>query len=146
MSDSLRASVERLKQSTAQLNKITDEAAQTVLAMEAFLNKECSVGIEAYVLVASEPLEGGVEESTVLGYQRWQGKFRITVTIGIDPEQTETKPWAEWNRETKLETVKKLPELLEKIAVAVDAHVLAAQQATETVAAALKAIDRKGGN
>jgi len=146
MSDSLRASLEKLKKSTTQLNKITDEAAQLVIAVEAFLNRECSVGLETYLQVASQAIdEHGTEESTVLGYARWQGRFRIVVTIGIDPEESQTKPWSEWDRETKLETVKKLPDLLQQIAADVDTHVAAAQQATATVADVLKALDRKGG-
>jgi hypothetical protein len=147
MSASLRASVEKLKQSTATLNRITDEAAQVVQAMEVFLNKECSVGIETYVKVSSVCLDehGQFEELTQLGYARWAGKFRILVSVGIDPEQQTTKPWSEWDRTTKLETVKKLPDLLEKISIEVDAHVTAAQTATATVAEVLKTIDRKGG-
>jgi hypothetical protein len=146
MSDSLRASVEKLKQSTNKLNKIADDAAQVVLAMEAFLNKECSVGIEAYVRVASEKLDDhGMEEITALGYTRWEGKYRIIVSIGIDVDQERIKPWSEWDRTTKLLTVKKLPELVEKIAEVVNDHVIDAQDATAAVADVLKALDRKGG-
>ena len=77
--------------------------------------------------VAREQLEGGIEELTVLGYQRLEGKFRITVSIGIDSQENQTKPWSEWDRATKLLTVKSLPDLLEAISVEVDAHVNSAQ-------------------
>jgi hypothetical protein len=146
MSDSLPASIEKLKLSTSRLNKITDEAAKVVQEVEAFLNKECSVGIETYVLVHSEPMnDHGLEEYTHLGYARWQGKYRIVVSVGCDHDQDETKPWSDWNRAIKLETVKKLPELIERIANEVDAHVRAAQETTTAVTSILRAIDRKEG-
>ncbi len=145
MSDSLRASVDRLKQSTSKLNKITDEAAQVIQAVEAFLAKECSVGINVFVMVSEEADEHGPPWFTHLGYERYQGKFRVTVSVGIDSEDSTTKPWSEWDRATKLETVKKLPALLEKIASVVDLHVSAAQEATGSVAEVLNSLERKGG-
>jgi hypothetical protein len=146
MSDVLKTSIDNLKRSTARLNKIADEASAIVLAVEAFLNKECNVGLETYVQVSSKLVdqERGEVELTILGYQRWNGKFRITVSVGIDDESNTTKPWAEWDRDTKLETVIKLPELIDKTAAAVDERVNAAAEATTTVAQVLLAIDRKG--
>lgn len=147
MSDALKASVEKIKQSTSRLNKLSDEAARVVAATEAFLAKEVSVGVEAYVEVERAPLieeGGGPMEYTVLCFARHNGKFRIIVSIGTDEENTVRKPWVEWSRDIKLETVKHLPTLLERIATAVDDEVSEAAAATAKVADVLRVFEKGG--
>src|ERR1051326_7969813 len=93
--------------------------ARVILATEAFLNKECSAGVEAFVRAKAEPVddEGQIEEVTILSYKRYGGKFRITVTVGTDPDNEETKPSGEWSRAVKLETVTRLPDLIDRKSV-----------------------------
>ena len=149
MSDSLRASMERLVQSTTELNEATDEAARVVLATESFLAKECSVGIESFVEVSSEYVndyDAGRTMTiiTTLCYERYGDRFRITVFHGDGTEDNSVrKPWSEWDRTTKLETVRFLPELIESIANAADHRVSKAREATEKVASVLEVLKPK---
>lgn len=148
MSAPINTSVESLKTNTAKLNRIADEAALIVRAMEDFL-KDCGVGVEKFVQVSREMLEdyaGPEEFDTILGYERLDDKFRITVFQGFDFDRGTTKPWAEWDRATKIATVKKLPELLEEIAKLVEADAAEAQEALSDVTATLKLLERKSGS
>lgn len=147
MSSSMLSSVEKLRKSVSELNKISNEAANLVASVEQFLNKECSVGIDASVLVSSEPIcddPGAPNEDTYIGYHRHLGKYRITVSTCFDGEPGTSKPWSEWNREVKLETIKKLPELILEIADRVDQHIKNAKAENDKVSELLKALQQKG--
>jgi hypothetical protein len=146
MSESLRASIEKLKQASSEMNRAADEAARVVKQTEAFLNKECSFGIEAHVLVREESVEceeGGYYHRTAtvrttLSYERFADDFRITVSRGDgSPDDTIVKPWSEWDRQTKLEAVKFLPNLIESLVNSINSPIQEAVEATSQVAAAL---------
>lgn len=147
MSDSLKSSMDKIKNNTAKLNKITDEAAQVIHKTEAFLSKDCGIGIMAHVNVFTEVIDPDKQltGSITLGYERWNGTYRIVVSSGVDGETEtwSTKPWAECDRSTKLESIKKLPSLIELLAKIVSRDAEEAHAATTSVAEVLKAIERK---
>jgi hypothetical protein len=143
----LDVSIDRIKQSSSRLNKTADEAATVVSATENFLNTECSIGIIAYVTVSREDIsgDGGPYETISLGYQTWGERYRIVVSHDCDDrEHPDVKPWAECGREMKLNTIHKLPELIEEIANRIDAKIGEAHEAVTTVASMLKTLERKG--
>lgn len=127
----------KLQKSTQKLNKISDNAVTAVNQTEAFLT-ECGIGIAASVPIESDG------KKLYLAYQRLPSGFRIVVSTG-DANNDETRPWGEWDRITKLQTVKKLPELLEIIAqqVAVDTKI--AEEAESAITSVMTSTAKKGG-
>ncbi len=116
----VRNSVDALAKLSKQLNRITDEANETVRRVEQFL-EDCSLGL--VVSVHCEDLDEGDEDgltcSTFLEYRRYPivgGKFRIVVNMK-DPDSTNIgfRPWSDSDRDTKLGTFAYLPELLMKL-------------------------------
>jgi hypothetical protein len=51
MTDDLRKSVSILQELSPKLNKLSDQAVDTVKLVEQFLNEQCSLGIKASVCV-----------------------------------------------------------------------------------------------
>ncbi len=49
---------------------------------------------------------------TYLEYERYNGDYRILVTHVLDGDSHETKPWAEFSRDIKLQTLEALPKLI----------------------------------
>jgi len=152
MSDNLPASLWKLRDSAAQLNQLTDQANNTVKEVENFLNRECSVGVQASVRVQESPLvdqEGEPVGTSVqfLEYRRVGGTYRIAVVWGtdLDPGDERVKAWSDCPRDEKLETIEKLPELIEAIAAALDEKVETARRATQSVSTLLKALRGKEG-
>ena len=152
MSNNLRISVDKLRQVSSRLNKVSDDAAQVVKALETFLSRECSLGVVAFVHVISHLSDpDGIDQTfTEIGYARWNGKFRIVVSSGfmhcdeVDNTKGDMKPWSECDRSLKLLTVKKLPELLEQIAKVAEADATEAEQALSVVCGVIKAVDVRG--
>src|SRR5262245_24488151 len=122
MANALAQSLARVRTSANRLNQLTDDAARTVREVEDLL-RECSVGIEAWVVVDQPPQVS--EEFKSLGYSRWGQQFRIVVAHGRedDPTDATVKPWSDWDRATKLESIEKLPELIEAIVKEVDSRI-----------------------
>lgn len=146
MTESLSTSISKLRKSTARLNQITDQASDTVRELEEFLNRECSVGIHAFVKVKDVD-NGDFTFSQWLEYRRVGQKYRIAVVWGsdIDPEEESVKAWSDCSRDEKLEAVAKLPDLIEVIAEKVNEKVESAQAAAGTAQAVLKALTGKEG-
>ena len=115
MEDALLTSIDKLRKSAAVLNQITDRAGETVREVESFLNKECSVGVHAFVRVreSTDP-ESGVAFTQWLEYRRVGAKYRIAVVSShdVDSDNEQVKEWTDSTRDEKLETVVKLPELI----------------------------------
>lgn len=152
MTDELRDSLNQLRKLSPKLNKVTDEAAATVAAIEKFLNQECSIGIPAEVDAWTAD-----EESLSLGYRRCAGQFRIVVierslAMSVDDNDNRVPatddggfqiwntvgevPWSENTRVNKLRTFPSLPQLLNRIAEVATSTI----EATEKTAAIVKQI------
>lgn len=123
----------RLRDSTPKLNQACDRATKIVSDVEKILNDELSVGIYADVLIDSEDNDYGVVFLTVLAYQRHNSKYRIVIAHGMegDPSDWVSTAFAECKRDDKLAAIKFLPELVEKIADAVDDRVAAVSDAID---------------
>lgn len=145
MSETLHASVVRLKKSTVRLNKTADDATRIVLGVEAFLSRQCTVGVAACILVSHKLTElDGSMQSTSLCYESYRGKYRIAVSVGNGDEPSSSRPWSDADRIVQLETVKMLPELLVRISEVVDARISAAEDATASVSEVLQAVTEGG--
>lgn len=133
MSDS-DTSLKSLRESAAALNKLTDEANEAVSRAEITLN-EFGVGSGEYILVKdadSEPRKGHTQ---YLECRRVNNRHRVCVVwTKAGSLQDETlKPWSDCTRTEKLETVKKLPELLTRIIKVVRSQLTMAQEAKPAV-------------
>ena len=145
MSKTLHASVVRLKKSTVRLNKTADDATRVVLGVEAFLSRQCTIGVAACILVSHKltELEGSMQ-STSLCYESYQGKYRIAVMIGNADQPSSSQAWSDSDRIVQLETVKMLPDLLVRISEVVDARISAAEDATASVSEVLRSVTEVG--
>jgi hypothetical protein len=150
MPDDLSVAVERLRTSTQRLNTICDSAAQVIRDIEAFL-QEHHVGVAASVEVSRDDVtgEGRYFDITYLAYTRCKGTFRISVVVdpvsAQGPEDLYTTPWAECSRDTKIETLDKLPELIVELANQVDSRSARAEKALASVSGLLKTTPKKKG-
>ena len=126
MAAALSESLDKLRKSSELLNAITEEANHTVQSVENFLAK-ISIGVEGYANVWTDE---DTDERCILSYRRVNGRFRIAVTHGTCPDDEVFKAWAECSREEKLETISKLPDLVDNIAT----------QAEESAAKALESV------
>ena len=144
MADSLSDSVGKLRQSSARLNRLTDEAGATVKEVEDFLNDECSIGIPAHICVQSSPEP--YEDSQYLEYRRFAGRFRIAVVWcpSAAPERETVKPWSDCARDEKLQTIGMLPDLLSEIAKNIDERIVEAEETMNSVSQVLQNLSGKG--
>jgi hypothetical protein len=139
MADDLSSAAGALRRSSERLNTITDEAAETVRAVEDFLNEQCSLGVFAKVIIwhAYEPWD----DNLYLAYQRSGSRYRIVLrwepAQATDPEDFTTKPWSECTRDQKLETFAKLPDLLAELSKVVDRRIADARKTMKSVSQAL---------
>lgn len=143
MADSLAEAVNKLRHSSARLNQLTDEANMIVKEVENFLNKECSVGVFARVVVSTMEV---AEQS--LQYRRVGSRYRIAVvwvTEGGDPDDPDisVRPWSECPRDEKLETIKSLPSLIVEIAKNLDKKIIDTEKAASTVSQVLRTLQHK---
>jgi hypothetical protein len=127
----IRGTIEALRAVAPQLNRATDEAAKLVQAIEAILGDELHVGItaESSEIDWSEEVDDDGDRSrfaTTLAYGRINGQFRFHVQVEKialsghgrlgHPVAVEKTPWSSCDREMKLLSFEKLPELLGNIA------------------------------
>jgi hypothetical protein len=138
-----------LRDSAQRLNEISDRAAATVQQLETFLNEECSVGIDVSVLVSKETEDLGqgfeAEELTYLEYHRVGGRYRIAVLVETRApygDDNTVTPWVECKRDVKIETVKKLPELLSELVKAINTRIAEAEHAVDSAAQLLKGMGK----
>jgi hypothetical protein len=144
MGDTLKESLQLLKQSAGSLNAVADKAATIVRSIETFLSGECSVGVTRYVRVSEETTAGNTVK-TYLGYARYNGKFRIVVCYAGGTGGEIEKPWSELDRDSKLDTIPFLPQLLKEIATEIAAKVNAATKAISQVESMLDLPNPKEG-
>jgi hypothetical protein len=133
----LSASLAQLRAASKDLNSLCDLGAATIQQLEEVLRREMSIGIPACVLVDEEhDRSAGISYKTYLEYTRYRGTFRIAVTSGcdgMDPDDWSVKPWAECDRETKVQTLHLIPDLLEAIAKKADLQLKEARDALDSV-------------
>ena len=118
MTDDLSKSLLKLRNSTNELNELTDRANALVRRAERYLSEECRVGGPVHVEVPSmdQPNENfGPDWSTYLGYERYKGEHRIVVTHAVDGDPHEIKAWAECSRDIKLKSIEALPDLVQML-------------------------------
>lgn len=139
MADAIRSALERIQQSSAALNKVTDLASQTVKEVEKFLDS-CSLGITASVQFREDDDDGTIYR---LGYRKVGRNFRIVVFWGRCHEDEYLRAWSECSRDEKLETFEKLPELLNTIADSVDNQIALARDVVISVSAAIPVLSKK---
>lgn len=115
MPSPLNIALENLRDSSRELNSLTDQAAELVKRVEDFLNKKCSIGMSTYVEVDADALGAWV---LYLAYERVDGRFRIAVDFEYtdDSDEFQTTAWSDCSRHLKLKTMEHLPKLLTEIA------------------------------
>ncbi len=142
MADDLSVAFERLRTSTQRLNSVCDVAAQAVRDIEAYL-EEIQLGIEAYVQLKSfrDDESGERLGHSNLAYMKYGAKYRITITFVPEhaecPEDVSVEAWSEANRDEKIESVEKLPQLLAALAIKVDEKVARAERVVSDVTSKL---------
>jgi hypothetical protein len=131
------AQLKRVRDSAVRLNELCDQASESVRVLEEFLNKDCSIGIEASVLVSKD--EDPYHQSALsLRYGRWGNRFRVLLewyeTPCAEPgEETRSKPWVECKREDKLESLPFLCDLITAIDEAVQTRIQKAESAIAAI-------------
>ena len=146
MSSDISSALLRVRESSARLNLLCDQASLAVRNLEEYL-QHCSVGIGTSVLVNSG---GQAEGSEIhLRYQRYSNKFRICVTwtdkvdkhsmrqqlmIAAGTEATVvTKAWLECSREEKLLTLSHLGSLLLGIEAKINEQIQGAEASLKII-------------
>jgi hypothetical protein len=138
-----------LRTYAARLNKLSDDAAATVKAVEDFLNDECSVGIYSEVIFASRTEElddhPPITFYSAIAYARVGSRFRIAIVHGDDnsPEDPSVKPWSDCSRDEKFDSIAKLPELLDRISEELDTKIGDAEKVVASVISALASLKSK---
>jgi hypothetical protein len=134
MSDEISASLARVQASAKKLNSLCDQAADAVRNLEIFLGDECSIGLEASVLVMSEKSANG-EYSLHLRYGRFSDRYRIIVSWKRGRGNNDThKPWAECSREAKLATLPFLGHLMDIVDAEIAKQIASYEPAIASVA------------
>jgi len=141
MTKELQKALQTLRDMSPKLNEATDRANELVAAVEAFLNKECSIGIGARVLFREtkrQELDPNDDERTqTVEVEEWLVYERIGPGYHIGIALTElvgglaesyradigVLPWSQEDRDTKLASFAVLPDLLQTIAENVGAVV-----------------------
>ncbi|MDM4014982.1 hypothetical protein [Roseiconus lacunae] len=93
------------------------------------------------------PLGPDGDGAQYLEYRRVGNRFRIAVVWGWenDPENETVKPWSDCSRDDKLETLKKLPDLLVALTENVDTRITEAEATMESISAVLDPLKVEGG-
>lgn len=142
MSSDLSASIQKLRESSSKLNDLTDQANQTIQMVEDLLRNELRISSSATTAASNRTPNNvlaaiGNIYSTELSYNKFHDKFRICVIYRDQANKMYTKPWLECSRDLKLESIRRLPELLELILDGINKHIDAAEQALSNVSGLL---------
>ena len=120
--DRVSAAFEKLATSASELNAVSDDLAKPIHSIDATLQK-LNLGITAWVEVA-----GDADEGTLRFWDRSIGYGKVVRTWGLvirsragffdDPDEVRDEVWLfnEAPRAYRLESLEKLPELLETLA------------------------------
>ena len=145
MNDSLSSAMSTLKNSSDKLNDLTNKAASTVKCVEEFLSKECSIGFSERVLI-----EDNNYSSKFLEYRRIGSHFRIAISNVVNTKvktiltrDDKFKAWSDCSRDEKIESLKKLPDLIIAITEHVEKEVSKAEEAKNTATHVLNSLTGK---
>jgi len=85
-------------------------------------------------------------ESIYLEYRRIGTKYRIAVVVVSEqePDQEYARAWSDCSRNLKIESIEKLPDLIDKIIKQVELEVASANEAMQTVNNVLSSLTGKG--
>ena len=151
MDDSLSKSLNKLRHSSKRLNQLTDQANQTIREVETFLD-ECSLGITGSVLVGREKEINGDNYLTYLEYRRVGSRYRIAIVDRVsslnddfEPSEQNVKPWSDAPRDEKLETIKKLPDLLKEMGELLEGKIESAEIGLGEVSEAIHELSKREG-
>lgn len=139
----LQTHIELLRKLSLQLNSLSEELNQTVLAVEHFLGVTCSLGISVGALVEADSSE---ELQTYLEYRRVGGKFRIAVVEIAEQGEINVRPWSDCPRDEKLKTFAKLPDLLANLAETIQVRIKQALEARQSVKPILEGLAHNPGD
>lgn len=153
MSNQLAHAVQRLHTASGRLNQLTDQAGEAIRTIEGYLNSACSVGIPIGIVIdtvdardkAGNPT--GVQWIKTLVYRRIGKDYRIGVETGydVDPDSWNTKPWSECDRDTKLQILTHLPQLITGLVDGIESKVSEAETALQSLMALLHTLRETGG-
>ena len=137
--------LKKLKQNADTLNAITDSASASVKYIEEFLSKECSIGFHSFVCVKQPDEESA--ESIFIEYRRIGTKYRIAIveSDALEPDEEYVRAWSDCPRNLKIQTIEKLPELIDKITEQVESEIVSANDAMQTVNNVLKSLTGNEG-
>ena len=142
MAKKLSAQLASLQSTAAALNELCNNGAEIVRGLEDFLSTECSIGIEASVLLSDNSDEYACRQKR-LCYGRLGDRFRVYLQWydSSDPPHNEysVKLWAECKREDKIATIPLLVDLVQAIDAEAQARLDSAKQAFEAIGALSKA-------
>lgn len=120
--DRVSAAFEKLATSASDLNAVSDELAKPIHSIDATLQK-LNLGVSAWVEVAGHDDEGTLQFwDRSIGYGKvvrtWGLAIRSRAGFFDDPDEIREEVWLfnEAPRAYRLESLEKLPELLEKLA------------------------------
>jgi hypothetical protein len=143
VSSNLSASIQKLRESASKLNQLTDQANLTVQTVEHLLRDECKVGTPASIRLNELPKNSGLVNVTLsesqgdfLSFCKVGSNFRIAVVKKTPNEDTVT-PWSDCPRDLKLETIRKLPDLVSKLIAEIDKRINDAEAALADVSGIL---------
>jgi hypothetical protein len=126
MADNLRPRLDRLQILAKQLNAVSDEIGKVVQGVESYLNETLYIGVVASVEIDrdTDPT-GSITSRRMLLYSRYGPKFRIVVSniteVDGNEEKYEETLWANCPRDLKLLAFDKLPALLDKLILRMEA-------------------------
>ncbi|WP_029632241.1 hypothetical protein [Zavarzinella formosa] len=141
----IEEAVEKLRASTIQLNKASDELATIVRDVENFL-ESCGVGVSAEVVVQSyEDEHGQPKRDTVLGYGKYGGRFRVLVSEHYyNGADSDVSAWSDCSRDEKLLAAKKLPLLFAELVKSVETKTAETRELAAELTQELKPILKPG--
>lgn len=148
--ENLRSQIAHLRSVSPQLNRVTDQAARLVSAVENFLNDECQFSIPAYVIMSRTDHPDGSDDQVRLEYARLEGKFKLLVSeVSTDPGgesyvQSKTA-WSACPRDMKLWSIEHIPALLVAIEKRIERTISGAEKASKNIEDLLHAIGASTG-
>lgn len=135
MAIDLSMQLDELQKSANELNALTDKANDIVRRTEIFLTNTCRVGgcteVPIYPLDDDDEADSETTLQNWLVYERFDGEFRILVTLTEEDKLRDKKPWAECSREMKLRAINSLPKLIDELLKKVRKRVSDAQASVQ---------------
>ena len=139
--DDLQLAVSKLRALSPRLNVAVDQANRVVHQVEALLEEECQLAVQAEVPVTYNDKGVAVQ---LLRYARVDGRYRIALTNTDGDARFITRTWAECDRSEKLSSFPALPKLLMAVAKALEAQINSTTATATTVTQIVSALQQQG--